>query len=289
MRTLYLVCPVRSITAILSNVYTEEDLVECPICMKRMKEAAINAHLDRQCMDAHQVTKSLGRSSKQSSQSTSYNPAPPEKPVKRPERLPQINYQFVKDGPMKKKLTDMGLSAAGNRQLQERRYTEWVTLWNSNCDATRPKTKAELKRELDVWERTQGKQSAQTSGSQIKDKDFDGNGWSKDHDTDFKALIAKARAKVPARSKESGSASMTNEASSSTAHVASTPDNLSTPLNQTPEDGESNGNPIEHDYSPAKAKSKFFAENDDALLLEKTRRAQDDERRTSDISANSPL
>jgi E3 ubiquitin-protein ligase RAD18 len=165
-----------------------------------MKEAAINPHLDRGCvdppMDMPRVTKSLGKSGKQP---LLHTPTPLNKPETRPERLAQPNYQFIKDGAMKKKLTDMGLSAMGNRQLLERRYAEWVTLWNANCDATRPKTKAELKKELDTWERAQGKPSS-SQGSQIKDKDFDGKGWSTTHDADFKSLIAKARAKVPPKS-----------------------------------------------------------------------------------------
>jgi E3 ubiquitin-protein ligase RAD18 len=196
--------------------------VECPICQKNVKEASINSHIDKGCIDAPPVTKPLGRSSKHFSASSS---SAPDNHIKRPDRLPQLNYQFVKDQALKKKLVDMGLSAAGPRQLLERRFTEWVTLWNANCDATHPKSKTELRRELDVWDRTLGRNNVSLPGAQIKDKDFDGKGWSTTHDTDFKALIAKARSKVPA--KPPGSVISGDLTASSTPHSI-------TSLNQTP-------------------------------------------------------
>lgn len=168
----------------------------CPICQKQVKEAGINAHIDRGCIDEPRVTKVLGgRLSKGSAPAVM-----PEKSMKRPERLPQLNYSMVKDNALRKKLTDMGLSAGGSRQLMEKRYTEWITLCNANCDATHPKTKGELKKELDVWERTQGGKALSSNftkdpGSQIKEKDFDGQAWSSKHDDSFKALIANARRK----------------------------------------------------------------------------------------------
>lgn len=106
----------------MANVlFVEDGYVLCPICQKEVKEAIINAHIDRGCMDEPRVTKSLGgRSSKESVKS----PTPvSDKPVKRPDRLPQLHYSMVKDNALKKKLLDMGLSTAGNRTLLERRST----------------------------------------------------------------------------------------------------------------------------------------------------------------------
>jgi len=128
---------------------------------------------------------------------------PPPKEMKRPERLAQLNYSMVKDGPLRKKLLDQGLSTMGSRQMLERRYGEWVTLWNSNCDARIPKGKSDLKRELEVWERTQGGRAQTTysmePGAQIKDKNFDGKAWATKHDDSFRDLIASARRKLPAK------------------------------------------------------------------------------------------
>ncbi|TVY43254.1 Postreplication repair E3 ubiquitin-protein ligase, partial [Lachnellula subtilissima] len=174
----------------------EKGVVQCPVCQKLVKEVMINSHLDRGCMDEP----NRPRSSKGSIQSPA---EPPSVEVKRPERLAQLNYSMVKDGPLKRKLVDQGVSAMGSRQMLERRFTEWVTLWNSNCDARFPKGKSDLKRELEVWERTQGVR-AQASysmdpGSQIKDKNFDGKAWANKHDDSFRDLIANARRKLPTK------------------------------------------------------------------------------------------
>lgn len=155
-----------------------------------VKEDTINAHIDRNCSDP--VTPKPRK--------TTFQPPPPtfsSKPIKPFERLAQVNYSMMKDVPLRKKLTDAGLSAAGSRQLLQQRYSEWITLWNANCDATKPKSKGELKREMDVWERTQGGRAmGSTAGSHIRDKDFDGSAWSTKHDGDFKNLIANARKKI---------------------------------------------------------------------------------------------
>lgn len=122
------------------------------------------------------------------------------KPATRPERLPHPHYSGLKDTALRKKLADQGISSTGSRQLMERRYTEWVTLWNANCDSKSPKGKSELRRELDIWERTQGGKAntagrEQTIGAQIRDKDFDGKAWAEKNDEAFRELIAKARMK----------------------------------------------------------------------------------------------
>ena len=59
-----------------------------------------------------------------------------------------------------------------------------------------------MKRELDVWERTQGSRAGslkQDSGAQIREKDFDGQAWSSRHDDTFRQLIANARKKAPVK------------------------------------------------------------------------------------------
>lgn len=174
-----------------SNKSTE-GYTHCPICSREVEISTINAHIDRNCVDPP-VHKN---SSKANFKPPQHITKPPtnSKPL---ERLPQVNYSMLKDVPLRKKLTDAGLSAAGSRQLLQQRYSEWITLWNANCDATRPKTKVELKREMDIWERTQGGRALVSAvGGQIRDKDFDGKAWSEKHDGDFQSLIADARRKV---------------------------------------------------------------------------------------------
>jgi E3 ubiquitin-protein ligase RAD18 len=129
-------------------------------------------------------------------------PTSPQKPSKKPDQLPQLNYSLFKDTALRKKLQELGISAQGSRPLLERRHTEWVTLWNANCDASRPRKKIDLLHELDVWERTQGARVPSSNGginpaSQILHKDFDGAGWAAKHDVSFQNLIASARKNLP--------------------------------------------------------------------------------------------
>lgn len=121
--------------------------------------------------------------------------------------LPVLNFTLLNETKLRKKLNDIGIPAHGNRQAMEKRYKEWAMMWNANCDSSRPKTRQELLRDLDVWERTQGSLAPTSShaanlGAQIKDKNFDGTGWSTKHSDSFKDLIANARKSRPVKSAE---------------------------------------------------------------------------------------
>lgn len=125
-------------------------------------------------------------------------------PSKGLERLPAINYSLMKDGMLRKKFRDLGIPDWGHRPVLQKRHTEWVNLWNANCDAKYPKSKRELLHELDVWERTQGGSATQSSfgsnnANTVMRKDFDATKWSEEHDSDFKRLIANARKRSDAQ------------------------------------------------------------------------------------------
>lgn len=112
------------------------------------------------------------------------------------ERLPAINYSILKDQALRKKLRDLGIPDWGPRPLLQRRHTEWVNLWNANCDSAHPKQKRELIRDLDIWERTQGGSaplSFTATGNTVMNKDFDKDAWSANNGDDYKRLIANAR------------------------------------------------------------------------------------------------
>lgn len=133
------------------------------------------------------------------------------------ERLPAMNYSMLKETALRKKLAELGISNQGSRPLLEKRHKEWVTLWNANCDAVRPKKRGELLQDLEVWERTQGGRapvngrSAQNAAI-IKDKDFDGAAWVTKHDTAFKDLIASARKSRMEAKRKAEEAARTEEA-----------------------------------------------------------------------------
>jgi hypothetical protein len=114
------------------------------------------------------------------------------------ERLPALSYSMLKEGALRKKLAELGISNSGPRTLLERRHREYITMWNANCDAARPKSRTDLLRQLDAWERTQGGRAPMTgravqNAAIIKDKDFNGSAWASQHNDLYKDLIANAR------------------------------------------------------------------------------------------------
>ncbi|RSL65333.1 hypothetical protein CEP53_003747 [Fusarium sp. AF-6] len=167
----------------------EDGLVACPVCQSRMKEWQVFKHLET-CTGPKPPQRKAGSSS------TSVVSQQPQR--KTIERLPTMNYSMYKDQALRKKLGELGISNQGSRMLLERRHKEWVTLWNANCDAAKPKKRSELLHDLDIWERTQGGRAPTTgraalNAAIIKDKDFDGAAWAAKHDDSFKDLIASAR------------------------------------------------------------------------------------------------
>lgn len=179
----------------------DDGLVACPICNRRMKNEAVFPHLE---------TDACGKDPAPPKK-VSYGSLQPMSPVARrqtrttaananhkPERLPAINYSILKEGVLRKKLKDLGIPNWGPRQLLQRRHTEWMNLWNANCDSKSPKSKWVLLRELDSWERTQGGSANPPShdpNNTIMEKTFDKAAWSTSHDNDFKRLIENARKK----------------------------------------------------------------------------------------------
>ncbi|CEJ58200.1 hypothetical protein PMG11_06866 [Penicillium brasilianum] len=181
----------------------DDGMVACPICNRRMKNEAVFAHLDKCTGDTASASKpapakqrSFGSLQPQARQT-------PISPSQAPERLPAMNYSLLKDNQLRRKFRDLGIPDWGQRQLLQRRHTEWMNLWNANCDSTFPRTKKELLRELDIWERTQGgfatAQSSIVPNNTVMAKEFDAAQWSVSHDNDFKRLIANARKKSDAQ------------------------------------------------------------------------------------------
>ncbi|KAI0889524.1 DNA repair protein rad18 [Annulohypoxylon maeteangense] len=179
-----------------SNFEPDDGLVACPICWQRMKAAQVDRHIDMSCPSEPQPQTTP---SSQPSRSMSIPVSSPKKlPPRNVDRLPAINYSMIKEQQLRKKLSELGISTAGSRQMLEKRHKEWMTIWNANCDSQYPRQKRELLHDLDSWERTMGARApvfskSITTGVQIKDKDFDGAAWSTKHDDSFKGLIANAR------------------------------------------------------------------------------------------------
>ena len=179
-----------------------DGLVACPSCHRRMKETAVNTHLDR-CLaglptspeppPTTQVQSAVnGAASLAFAQRTKSPTATAQK-----DRLPSINYALYTETSLRKKLKELGIPNHGNKELMRKRHTEWMNLWNANCDSVRPKPKRDLLRELDTWERTLGRQIERntTTSSGVMVKEFDRDGWVKTQKGEFDDLIKKAREK----------------------------------------------------------------------------------------------
>ncbi|OCK83680.1 DNA repair protein rad18 [Lepidopterella palustris CBS 459.81] len=179
----------------LDEDYEDDNgLVKCPVCNIRMKEESIWSHLDK--CDG-QSKPSSGRNSRSRSTPSVTNllqRTPEKEPASALARLPQLNYSLLKENALRKKLQDLGIPALGSKQLLIKRHVEWGNLWNSNCDSARPRTKRELLKDLDTWERSQGG-GAPNPAAVVMKKDFDGNGWATSNKSQFDELIANARRK----------------------------------------------------------------------------------------------
>lgn len=198
----------------------EDSLTACPICGARMKEEAVYPHLD-----VHNESLSVTLSSRQSPSHLDVI-SRSRQPPNTMERLPQLNYSLLKDTALRKKLLELGIPSGGSKDLLMRRHTEWVNLVNANCDSLKPKTKRELVHELELWDKTQGRQSSNNcngvgSTSTVMSKNFDGAAWASNHGNDYQALIAQARRK----------------ANPKVASTSSPKDNLNSVLDKGPDDG----------------------------------------------------
>ncbi|MCJ1404029.1 E3 ubiquitin-protein ligase rad18 [Xylographa trunciseda] len=180
-----------------ATLASEDGLSACPICNQRMKIEDVFPHLDTH-QEGHtknqikKPTPSFGSISKIRSPSKT---SPP--PV---ERLPSLSYSIMNENSLRKKIGTLGIPTGGTKQLLIRRHTEWVNLWNANCDSSKPRSKRELLHDLDVWDRTQGSSApvashSSSSTNAVMAKDFDGAAWSASHGDDFRQLIAQARRK----------------------------------------------------------------------------------------------
>ncbi|KAG0285600.1 E3 ubiquitin-protein ligase rad18, partial [Linnemannia gamsii] len=93
------------------------------------------------------------------SQSTSNGTAPrqpsftPQPATPEPKRIPKLTYSLLNDKQLRKKLQELGLPMNGDKTLMAKRHAEYTTIFNANCDSTRPKPVSELKKAMQVWEK----------------------------------------------------------------------------------------------------------------------------------------
>ena len=175
----------------------DDGLIACPGCGRRMKEEAVFTHLDTCTSNTGEAT-----SPQKNAKSTSIAYTQPSGTNQR-ERLPTLAYSMLNDNALRKKLKELGISHQGPKLLMQKRHTEWVNLWNANSDSRTPRSKRELLKELEVWERTQGRQIAHNIGPNgVMAKDFDSDAYVRSNKNDFDDLIRKAREKAKANTED---------------------------------------------------------------------------------------
>ncbi|KAF1955671.1 DNA repair protein rad18 [Byssothecium circinans] len=183
--------------------YLPDGFVKCPICNTGMKEALVYDHVET-C-----TGESTGRSTRSRKPTTfplALQPRPKD-PTPPAKRISGLNYAMLTETALRKKLKELDIPSSGSKHFLIRRHQEWINIFNSNCDAADNvrKTKRELLRELDEWERTQGANTS-TKDSVFMQKDFDGNGHAMAHKSQFDDLIARARAKARQKVQANGEA-----------------------------------------------------------------------------------
>lgn len=196
-----------------AKLLQDDGLVACPVCQSRMKDWQVFRHLESCSGPPPPTPKKTVTGSNTFDQIYRQQP-------KSLDRLPALNYSVLRDNALRKKLSELGISTQGPRTLLEKRHKEWITLWNANCDAARPKKRSELQHDLDIWERTQGgrlpmgRMMTQHT-PMVKDKDFDAAAWAAKHEDSYKELIASARqSKMEAMKKAEEAAKSSNAESS---------------------------------------------------------------------------
>ena len=58
--------------------------------------------------------------------------------------LPKLVYNLMKDGEIKRRLSEVGLPTQGDRRALIRRHQEFTLLYNTQCDALEPKSSETL-------------------------------------------------------------------------------------------------------------------------------------------------
>jgi hypothetical protein len=114
------------------------------------------------------------------------------------EQLPRLTYSHLTDTKLRAKLRELGIPEHGTRKLMQERHTEWKNLWNANIDSEYPKSKRELLRELDIWERAHTK----PVNNKTKEATWSDEAWGAKHGGEFKDLVEAAKRGIKRRKVE---------------------------------------------------------------------------------------
>ena len=155
----------------------------CPICDDSFPESEINNHVNACLTNPSKRKKQKVINVEHPAFNTKITAPQPA-----PSRLPKINYSLINEANLRQKLHEAGLPSHGPKLILQRRYSEWINIYNANLDAARPRSRRDLMHDLDAWERGN---NASTNGSSNTEIDLDR--WEDKHQADFASLTAQAR------------------------------------------------------------------------------------------------
>ena len=182
--------------------------VTCPVCNLPFHMDKIEVHVDK-CLRG--VSSPTNGDNSTRSQYFDQTPASERRPQARPssplqqdrlaqdtqKRLPKPNYAVMNDTKLRHAMNELGLSTSGTRGVLQRRYTEYIAIWNSNLDAKVQKSKRELLKEIQAWDRIQTKPAQKMTNDDIDAAHKHGQ-----YDNDFDDLVRKARESMKKRKAE---------------------------------------------------------------------------------------
>lgn len=145
-------------------------LVPCPVCNKFFTVTEIEKTHLASCLSGTDSKNSIPSSFKPLSKSTTASTSSvqtsifTQSPSSRRQytKLPKPGTTNIKLRDLKTRLQKLGIPSHGTQAELVQREAEWITLWNANCDARRPKPKSMLLRDLDATMRD--KQIAEAGG-----------------------------------------------------------------------------------------------------------------------------
>ena len=123
-------------------------------------------------------------------------------------RLPKPNYSLMNHKQLRDKLQEFGLPTTGTKAQIVARHSEWVNLYNANLDSLRPKPTRVLVQDLDLWEKTVGKDFFSSAGGgerrPTKLPGWSDEGWKREHDRMFDDLVKQAREGARKKAEDKG-------------------------------------------------------------------------------------
>ncbi|KAJ9098103.1 hypothetical protein QFC21_004432 [Naganishia friedmannii] len=148
--------------AIPPSGQTQSNLVPCPACGRSIPFSTLNAHLDRSCRSP--PPPGVGKTSKSawakllsgtgddSSTSTAHSPA-----VDMTRKISKPNYNLATPKELRSVLEMYGCPTTGEKAVLVERVQLWISIFNSNLDASHPNLLKVLRSELNEQERAKAR------------------------------------------------------------------------------------------------------------------------------------